>query len=154
VPSLEEKDLGTLKTMREQLEAHRAQPVCASCHVRMDPLGFGLENFDAVGRWRDAVGKLPVDASGALPDGRTFTGPLELAAILKMDREDFAECITEKLMTYALGRGLKLADRASVRRIAAQLPASDYRFSSLVLGIVNSPQFRLRAPPAPAVPKT
>jgi len=154
VPALEEKDLGVSKSMREQLEAHRAQPVCASCHVRMDPLGFGLENFDAVGRWRETVGKLPVDSSGALPDGRTFNGPVELAAILKMDKEDFAECITDKLLTYALGRGLKVADRASVRRIAAQLPASDHRFSSLVLGIVNTPQFRLRAPAAPAAPKS
>jgi hypothetical protein len=100
------------------------------------------------------VGKLPVDAAGALPDGRVFNGPLELAAILRMDKEDFAECITDKLFTYALGRGLKIADRASVRRIAAQLPAAEYRFSSLVLGIVNTPQFRLRAPAAPADPKS
>ncbi|MEO5961652.1 MAG: DUF1588 domain-containing protein [Opitutaceae bacterium] len=154
VPSLEEKEIGVSKSMREQLEAHRAQPVCASCHVRMDPLGFGLENFDAVGRWRDTLGKLPVDASGALPDGRTFNGPLELAGILRMDKEDFAECITDKLLTYALGRGLTSSDRAAVRKIAAQLATTDYRFSSLVLGIVNTPQFRLRAPIAPADPKS
>ena len=152
VPSLEEKESGASKSMREQLETHRAQPVCASCHVRMDPLGFGLENFDAVGQWREQAGKFPVDASGALPDGRVFTGPLELAAILKLDKDDFAECIADKLLTYALGRGLTPSDRAAVRRIAAQLPASDYRFSSLVLGIVNTPQFRLRAPAA--VPQT
>jgi mono/diheme cytochrome c family protein len=153
VPGLGEEAIGVTRTMRQQLEAHRSNPVCASCHVRMDPLGFGLENFDAVGKWRDTSGKFPIDATGALPDGRTFAGPLELAAILKVDKEDFVECITDKLLTYALGRGLTVADRSAVRRIAAQLPAADYRFSSLVLGIVNTPQFRLRAP-APAVPKT
>jgi mono/diheme cytochrome c family protein len=149
VPSLGEEAIGVTKTMREQLELHRANPVCASCHVRMDPLGFGLENFDAVGAWRDDNGKFPVDASGALPDGRTFNGPLELAGILKVDKMDFAECISDKLLTYALGRGLTPSDRSAVRKIAAQLPAADYRFSSLVLGIVNTPQFRLRAPAAP-----
>ncbi len=153
VPSLEEGTLGVSKTMREELEKHRAQPVCASCHVRMDPLGFGLENFDAVGAWREKTGKFPVDASGVLPDGRTFSGPLELAAILKMDKDDFVECITDKLLTYALGRGLKSADRSAIRRIATQVSATDYRFSGLVLAIVNTPQFRLRAPadvnPAP-----
>jgi hypothetical protein len=135
--------------MREMLEAHRTNPVCASCHARMDPLGFGLENFDAVGAWREKTGKFPIDASGALPDGRAFTGPLELAAILRVDKDDFAECISDKLLTYALGRGLTSADRATVRKIAASLPADDYRFSRLVLGIVSSPQFRLRAPAAP-----
>ncbi|MEO7414873.1 MAG: DUF1592 domain-containing protein [Opitutaceae bacterium] len=151
VPSLEDKEIGSTKTMREQLEAHRAQPVCASCHVRMDPLGFGLENFDAVGRWREVIGKLPVDSSGELPDGRTFNGPLELTSIIKTDKMDFVECISDKLLTYALGRGLTPSDRSAVRKISAQLPAAEYRFSSLVLGIVNTPQFRLRAP---AVPKT
>lgn len=149
VPSLAEEAIGVSKSMREQLEAHRSQPVCASCHVRMDPLGFGLENFDAVGSWRDRVGKFPVDATGALPDGRTFSGPLELAAMLKIDQDDFAECMADKLLTYALGRGLTAADRSTVRQIAAQLAAQDYRFSSLVLGIVNAPSFRLRAPAAP-----
>lgn len=146
VPALVEEGIGVSKSMREELESHRAQPVCASCHVRMDPLGFGLENFDAVGSWREKVGKFPVDASGALPDGRTFNGPLELAAILKIDKDDFAECISDKLLTYALGRGLTPSDRGTIRKIAAQIAASDYRFSSLVLGIVNTPQFRLRAP--------
>jgi mono/diheme cytochrome c family protein len=149
VPTLEEKEIGTSKSMREMLEAHRSQPVCASCHVRMDPLGFGLENFDAVGRWRDTVGKVKIDASGALPDGRTFDGPLALTSILQAEREDFGECITEKLLIYALGRGLTPQDRPTVRRISAQLAAADYRFSSLVLSIVNSPQFRLRVAAAP-----
>lgn len=154
VPSLEDDVAGVSKSLRESLEAHRAKPVCASCHVRMDPLGFGLENFDPVGRWREKAGKFDIDASGALPDGRTFSGPMELSAILATDQEDFVECITDKLLTYALGRGLTISDRASVRRIAAQVAASDHRFSSLVLGIVNSPQFHLRAPPAPVDPKS
>ncbi len=144
VPSLKEEELGVNTTMRQQLEAHRANPVCASCHARMDPLGFGLENFDAVGRWRSDYGTdgapgLPIDASGTLPDGRTFTGPNELTGILEVDKDAFAECISDKLLTYALGRGLTPADQSSVRSIAAQLAAHDYRFSSLVLGVVNSP---------------
>lgn len=149
VPSLEEKEIGVSKSMREQLEAHRAQPACASCHVRMDPLGFGLENFDAVGRWRDAVGKLPVDSSGTLPDGRAFNGPLELTSVLKSDQQDFVEAISDRLLTYALGRGLTPADRGTVRKIAGQLPAADHRFSQLVLAIVDTPQFRLRSPAGP-----
>jgi len=145
VPSLKEEEIGVSKTMREQLEAHRANPVCASCHARMDPLGFGLENFDAVGAWRDADGNFPIDSSGTLPDGRSFHGPNELVSILTVDKDAFAECISDKLLTYALGRGLTPADQSTVRRIAAQLAANDYRFSSLVLGVVNSPQFLLRA---------
>ncbi len=149
VPSLKEEEIGGSKSMREQLEAHRNSPVCASCHVRMDPLGFGLENFDAVGAWREKIGKLPVDSTGELPDGRTFDGSTQLIGILKADKADFAECIADKLLTYAIGRGLTPADRGTVRKVAGQIAASDYRFSSLVLGIVNSPQFRLRAPAAP-----
>jgi len=145
VPSLKEEEIGVSKTMRQQLEAHRADPICASCHARMDPLGFGLENFDAVGAWRDYDGNFPIDSTGTLPDGRTFNGPAQLVAILKVDKDAFAECISDKLLTYALGRGLTPADQSTVRHIAAQLAANDYRFSSLVLGIVNSPQFLLRA---------
>jgi hypothetical protein len=145
VPSLKEEEIGVSTTMRQQLEAHRADPICASCHARMDPLGFGLENFDAVGAWRDNDGNFPIDASGILPDGRTFNGPTELAAILKVDKDAFSECISDKLLTYALGRGLTPADQSTVRRIAGQMAANDYRFSSVVLGVVNSPQFLLRA---------
>lgn len=149
VPSLKEEDLGVSTTMRQQLEAHRANPVCASCHARMDPLGFGLENFDAVGAWRDYDGKFPIDSKGTLPDGRSFNGPAQLVSILTVDKDAFAECISDKLLTYALGRGLTPADQGTVRHIAAQLAANDYRFSSLVLGIVNSPQFLLRASAEP-----
>ena len=115
VPNLDEATINSAAAMREQLEAHRKNPTCASCHRRMDPLGFGLENFDAVGAWRTVDGNAPVDASGVLPDGRRFTGPEELRTILKADREAFARALTSKLLTYALGRGLERYDTSTVR---------------------------------------
>lgn len=144
VPNLDEVTIGTSASMREQLEAHRKDPTCASCHRRMDPLGFGLENFDAVGAWRTLDGKFPVDASGTLPDGRSFTGPEELRTILRTDREAFAQALTSKLLTYALGRGLERYDMRTVRLIASRLPRHDFRFSGLVLEIVNSLPFQSR----------
>jgi uncharacterized protein DUF1592/uncharacterized protein DUF1588/uncharacterized protein DUF1587/uncharacterized protein DUF1585/uncharacterized protein DUF1595 len=154
VPNLDEASIGTAMSMREQLEAHRKDPICASCHRRMDPLGFGLENFDAVGAWRSLDGKFPIDATGTLPDGDSFTGPVELAAILKEGREPFARAITSKLMTYALGRGLERYDTRTVKLIASRLPARDYKFSALVLEIVNSLPFQSRraAPTGAATP--
>jgi cytochrome c553 len=145
VPNLDETAIGTSASMREQLEAHRKNPTCASCHRRMDPLGFGLENFDAVGAWRTMDGKFPIDASGVLPDGRKFTGPEELRAILTGDRDAFARCLTAKLLTYGLGRGLERYDTKTVKLIASRLPAQKYRFSALVLEIVNSLPFQSRA---------
>jgi mono/diheme cytochrome c family protein len=144
VPNLDEAAIGTSVSMREQLEAHRKNPTCASCHRRMDPLGFGLENFDASGAWRTIDGKFPVDASGALPDGRTFQGPDELRAILSADRDAFARCLTSKLLTYALGRGLERYDTRTVKLITSRLPGHGYRFSGLVLEIVNSLPFLSR----------
>jgi hypothetical protein len=144
VDNLDEEKLGSAASLREQLEAHRKNAICAACHRRMDPLGFGLENFDAVGAWRTEDGKLPVDATGTLPDGRTFTGPAELKTILAAEREAFAKAVTSKLLTYALGRGLEPYDQRTVRTIARRLPEQDYRFSSLVLEIVNSTPFRMR----------
>jgi hypothetical protein len=119
--------------------------MCASCHSRMDPLGFGLENFNAIGAWRTTDGKFPVDASGALPDGRTFSTPSELKKLLKQDRDIFARALTEKVLIYALGRGVERFDRPTLAKITAQLPAQDYRFSALVLGIVNSLPFQMRS---------
>jgi hypothetical protein len=110
----------------------------------MDPLGFGLENFDAIGAWRTQDGKFAIDASGTLPDGRTFKGPQELKAILKSDRAAFAEGLTEKLLTYALGRGLERYDKPTIKKIANRLAAEDYRFSALVLEIVKSLPFQMR----------
>ncbi len=144
VPNLDEAAIGTSATLRAQLEQHRTNSTCASCHARMDPLGFALENYDAIGAWRAQDGRFPVDASGALPDGRAFNGPDGLKALLKADREAFARCLTEKLLTYSLGRGLEAYDRRAVNAIAAGLPASGYRFSSLVLGIVNCLPFQQR----------
>ena len=110
----------------------------------MDPLGFGLENFDAIGAWRTQDGKFPIDASGMLPDGRTFKGPVELRAILKGDRGAFAEGVTEKLLIYALGRGLEGYDRPAVNQIVARLAAGNYRFSTLVIEIAASVPFQMR----------
>jgi mono/diheme cytochrome c family protein len=144
VPNLDEATIGTAASMREQLEEHRKNAICASCHRRMDPLGFGLENFDAVGAWRTMEGKFPIDASGQLPDGRRFKGPDELRDILSADREAFARAITSKLLTYGLGRGLERYDARTVKLIASRLPKYNYKFSGLVLEIVNSLPFQSR----------
>ena len=144
VPNLNEASIGTAASLRKQLEAHRKDPTCAACHRRMDPLGFGLENFDAVGAWRTTDGDFPIDATGFLPDGDEFKGPEELRDVLVKQREAFARCLTSKLMTYALGRGLEGYDNRTVRAIADRLPASQYRFSALVLEIVKSLPFQQR----------
>ncbi|HEY7209929.1 MAG TPA: DUF1592 domain-containing protein [Bryobacteraceae bacterium] len=130
-------------TMRQQMEKHRADPACASCHKRMDPLGFALENYNAVGRWRTQDAGQPVDASGTLPDGRNFSGSEQLKTILAADKDKFADCLTEKLMIYALGRGLEGYDRRAVKQITGQLAANGYRFSTLISGIVNSVPFQM-----------
>lgn len=144
VPNLKEEEIGSAASMREQLELHRKDPTCASCHRRMDPLGFGLENFDAVGAWRTLDGKFPIDATGTLPDGRTFNGPQELRSILKADHQAFEHCLTAKLLTYALGRGLERYDKRTVSGIVSRLPEREYRFSGLILEIVNSLPFQSR----------
>ncbi|MCW3100395.1 MAG: Gluconolactonase, partial [Chthonomonadaceae bacterium] len=143
-PVLDVSNVGTEASLRQQLEAHRKNPTCASCHARMDPLGFGLENFDAVGAWRDSDGKFPIDASGSLPDGRSFRGPDGLKKILKADRDAFAQCLTSKLLTYALGRGLEGYDRTTVKEITQHIAINDYRFSNLVQEIVTSRPFQMR----------
>jgi hypothetical protein len=144
VPNLDETAIGSAASLRQQMDQHRKNPSCASCHARMDPLGFGLENYDATGAWRTEDGKFPVDPSGSLPDGRSFKEPHELKAILKVDRDAFAECLTEKLLTYGLGRGLESYDKPAVKKIARSLARDDYRFSSLVMNIVNSMPFQMR----------
>jgi hypothetical protein len=145
VPVLDEAAIQTAASLREQMQKHRENPACASCHSRMDPLGFGLENFNAIGAWRGEENGTPVDASGVLPDGQSFDGPLGLVDILRADRDSFAEAITGKMLTYALGRGLSRADRLAVRTITEKLAASDYKFSTLVLGIINSAPFQMRS---------
>jgi len=144
VPNLDVEKVGASVSLRQQLEEHRKNTVCASCHSRMDPLGFGLENFNAIGAWRTKDGNLPVDSAGTLPDGRSFNGPTELKAIVKADSNAFAECLTEKLLTYALGRGVERYDKPAIKQIAGRLAANNYRFSTLALEIANSLPFQNR----------
>lgn len=131
-------------SVRERLEAHRKDPVCASCHAVIDPIGFALENFDLVGQWREFDGKSKVDPSGTLLDGSTISGPADLRRALLGYSELFVETFTQKLMTYALGRELEYHDMPTVRAIMRKAQASDYRFSTLVRGIINSDQFTKR----------
>jgi mono/diheme cytochrome c family protein len=146
VPDLkEERDPSKVLPMREQMAQHRANPVCASCHAQMDELGFALENFDAIGEWRDidAAGS-PIDASAKLPDGTKLTGPAELRKVLLNHSDDFLTTLTEKLLTYALGRGLEAADWPAIRQIKREAGRANYRFASLVQGIVTSTPFQMR----------
>jgi len=134
-----------LGSLRERLEQHRADPECATCHKQMDVLGFGLENFDAIGAWRDRDGRYPVDATGELPGGITFSGPAELMQVLSESRrEDFCRGLVRQLLTYALGRGVVPEDRCSIQKIMAELEAGRYRFHALVNAIVFSDPFLLR----------
>jgi hypothetical protein len=144
VPNLDEAKIGLSSSMREQLEQHRTNAVCASCHTRMDPLGFGLENFDAIGAWRTKDGQFSINASGTLPDGKSFDGPQGLESILKAQPDAFAECLARKLLIYALGRGLEPDDDSTVKQIVKNVRADNYRFSSLVLEIVKSEPFQKR----------
>jgi hypothetical protein len=128
VPDLDSAGIGEHATLRERMESHRANAVCASCHSRMDPLGFGLENFDAVGGWRVNEGKFPIDATGVLPDGKTFTGPVELSAFLRSNSAAFVQGLSEKMLIYAVGRGVEMSDRPAVRKIAAGVNAAQHRF--------------------------
>jgi uncharacterized protein DUF1585/uncharacterized protein DUF1588 len=127
------------------LEMHRANPVCASCHARMDPLGLSLENFDAIGQWRTSDAGHAIDASGVLLDGTKVDGPRELREALVAQRPQFVKTVTDKLLTYALGRGLDYYDAPSVRAIDRAAAAADYRWSSIILGIVKSPAFQMRS---------
>jgi mono/diheme cytochrome c family protein len=131
-------------TLRQRMEQHRANPVCASCHKPMDPLGFALENFDAVGAWRTHENALPVDARGSLPDGTAFDGVAGLKRALLSQPDAFLHALTGQLMTYALGRGLEWYDAPAVREVVRNSAKQQYRFSSIVLGVVNSTPFRMR----------
>jgi cytochrome c553 len=145
VEELKEGDQQELKgSLRQRMEQHRANPSCATCHQRMDPLGFGFENFDAIGGWRTKDGKHDIDPSGELPTGQKFKGPAELRIILKQRQEDFTKCLSEKMLTYALGRGTERYDRCAVEDIARSLKNHDYRFSALVIEIVKSDPFQKR----------
>jgi cytochrome c553 len=144
VPVLDEEAIGAKASLRQQLEQHRANPTCASCHNKMDVLGFGLENYDAIGRWRTMDGKFPVDVSGTLPNGKSFQSPAEMRAVLKEDVPEFARCLTEKMLIYALGRGLERYDNRTLDDIDRKLAASGYRFQALIHEIVRSLPFQSR----------
>ncbi len=153
VPALEAQS-GPSKqavSLREQLELHLSDPGCAGCHRLMDPLGFGLENFNAIGQWRDQDKGLPIDARGELPGGQTFTGPTELRQVLIERQADFRRCVAAKLLTYALGRGLEYFDECTLDEITAAMQQHDDRFAALVIAIIDSSPFRSRA--ATAMPQ-
>jgi mono/diheme cytochrome c family protein len=145
VPPLDEQAVGTTTSLRKQMEAHRTNAICASCHSRMDPLGFALENYDAIGKWRTMDGSFPVDSSGVLAGGRKFSTPAEMRQILITQRlPEFSRTLTQKLLTYALGRGLERYDRPTVRDITTKVAASGYGFQTLVREVVRSLPFQSR----------
>jgi hypothetical protein len=147
VPALEEVKNAKSLSARELMEVHRANPVCASCHAKMDPLGFAMENFDAIGGWRkDAGGKL-IDASATMPDGTKFEGPKGLSNVLMNHKDEFVEAFTERLMIYALGRGVEAYDMPAIRAVRAQAAKDDYRLHSIIMGIVQSVPFSMRRTP-------
>ena len=144
VPALKDNTLSASLSVRVRLAEHRVNAACASCHNLMDPVGFSLENFDAIGRWRTVEDGQPIDASGGLPDGSKFTGVAGLEDSLRNRPELFVGTLTEKLMTFALGRGIETYDAPAVRKIVRDAQAKDYRFSSVIFGIVNSTPFTMR----------
>jgi mono/diheme cytochrome c family protein len=147
VPELTEEPQAILSgSLRQRMELHRTKPDCAVCHAKMDALGFAFENFDAVGAWRAKDGSFPIDPSGTLPDGRSFKDPAELRAILRGNHEQFRRCLVEKMLTYALGRGVENADRCAVDKVCEQVAGRQDRFSGLVLAVVQSEPFQMRTP--------
>ncbi len=147
VPPLD-AEAETFGSLREQMQQHRSNESCAVCHRKMDALGFGLENFDAIGAWRDKDGRFDIDPSGALPGGRQFNGPADLMAILVDEKKnEFCRCLTEKMLSYALGRGLDSYDRCTTKEIVKTLQEDEYRFLTLVTQIVTSEPFTMREAP-------
>ena len=145
VPELgDQPDSGQVTSLRERLEAHRVNPVCANCHSRMDPIGFAFENFDAVGRWRETDNNVPIDSSGVLPDGTAFAGVSELRDVLLSRRNEFVTTVTQKLLTYALGRGTEYYDQPAIRTIVREAARDDHRWSAIILGVVRSIPFQMR----------
>jgi hypothetical protein len=147
--------LGKVLSMRERMAQHRASPQCAGCHALMDPLGLSLENFDAIGQWRTAdESQLPIDASATLLDGTRFDGPAGLRRMLLDRSNQFVTNVTEKLLTYALGRGVEYYDNPAVRKIVREAAESGYTFGSIVAGIAKSVPFQMRSAEAPAPSST
>jgi len=146
VPALPAEPGKAPRTMRERMEAHRANPACASCHKAMDPIGFAMENMDAIGAWRTVDAGVPIDASGQLTDGTPINGVSSLRNALMRKPVVIVETLTQKLMIYALGRGLQAEDMPTVRRIVRESAPGGYRFSAILQGIIDSPAFRMRGP--------
>ncbi len=149
VPALDEKAAGVARSMRRQMEAHRAEPLCASCHSKMDVLGFGLENYDAIGRWRITDGRFPIDATGAFPNGRMFNGPAAMKAALRDNLPDFIRVLSEKYspMHWAAGWGEQRPNLALDEVIRVTAAGDNRRFQSLIVGIVQSLPFQQRHAP-------
>jgi len=142
VPPLSDKPTDVAgASLRQRLEAHRTNPSCATCHERLDPLGFSLENYDAIGRWRDYDGSFPIDSAGNLPDGEACDGPEGLRQVLLAHKRQFVRCLVEKVMTYALGRGITGSDAATISQICSEVDKNEYRFSSVINGVVHSEAF-------------
>jgi hypothetical protein len=155
IPALktEGKQAGETLTMREAMTQHRASPACATCHARMDPIGFAMENFDAVGRWRDIEGTAPgsaIDASGVFPDGTRFEGMAGLKEVLLSRPDQFVNTVAGKLLMYSIGRNLQYYDAPAVRAIVHRAAARNYTFASLILGVVESAPFQMREAQATA----
>jgi len=144
VPPLDEASVGVNASLREQMQRHRADPICASCHSKMDPLGFGLENYDAIGRWRTKDGNFPVDSSGVLPNGKTFATPGEMRAVLNSQLPEFTRALIERMFTYSLGRGVKGFDEPALEKVQAAVTADGYRFQTIIREIVHSLPFTAR----------
>jgi hypothetical protein len=144
VPSLDDEAVGAVASLRQSMEKHRADPSCAACHNKMDPIGFGLENYDAIGHWRTKDGKFDVDSSGTLPNGKWFSNPSEMRSVFLTQLPAFSRCMTEKMLTYSLGRGLGFADHRVVDEIDRNLAANHYGFQSLIYDVVHSLPFQSR----------
>jgi hypothetical protein len=144
VPALDASKVGSEVSLRKQLEEHRSNATCASCHSKMDVLGFGLDNYNGIGKWRLMDGKFAIDASGTLPGGKSFSTPAEMKAILLTQMPEFSHCVIEKLLTYALGRGLQRYDAPTVNEIQTKLAPANYPFQSIVFEVVRSLPFQSR----------
>lgn len=144
VPALDDSKIGAEVSMRKQLEEHRANPVCASCHSKMDVLGFGLENYDAIGKWRTMDGKFPIDVGGTMPNGKAFQTTAEMRTVLMASMPQISRCLIEKVMTYALGRGMQTYDNRGIDQINKTLAADGYRFQTLIYEVVRSLPFQSR----------
>jgi hypothetical protein len=144
VPTLDEAKVGVATSLRGQLEQHRSDTFCASCHNKMDPLGFALENYDAIGRWRTKDGTFDIDSSGAFPSGHTFKGPADMKTTMLGAMPAFTKGLAERMLTYALGRGVESHDRLAVKALVADTVAQNYRVQAMIHGIVKSAPFQQR----------